>query len=217
MKHASIRWALVLTGGILVVILLMQRWGTMASVEGEALAPSPTPLPSTSPTPTPWHEHIDLTIIPADRRDEARQQLATLEALTGPWPTPIIVPDNRARPAGAGTIYEKPGYVVPNLMKNYLFYNSWGTETTTEIIDAYAGCPRDNQAQGFMLVDYKKKGYVYSDPSIRRSVTVTSPVSAGCLRIVDADDMVLILETTGVSVTHEMTFTFDVPSATFLP
>lgn len=87
MKHASIRWALILTGGFLVIIILMQHWSTMASVEGETLAPSPTPSPSASPTP--WHEHIDLTLVPADRRDEARQQLATLEAHIGPLSTPI--------------------------------------------------------------------------------------------------------------------------------
>lgn len=184
----------------------------MTFAAGEA----PSSSLSASTTPTPWHEHFDLSYMPADKRDEARQHLATMEALSGPWPTPILVPEDDAHPAGAGTIYERPGYIVPNFMKDYIFKNRWWTETHTETIGVYAGCLKDNREYGLVHIEYKALKQPNPEPFTRPSVTVSSPSSAGCLKITGADGMLLFLETTGVSATQELSFTFDVSSAMFV-
>lgn len=182
------------------------------------MGPSATPE-NPNITPTPWHTHADLSYIPADRREAARQGLATTEALIGPLPkreTPPPVGDGYY-PAGDGTLYENPAYRHPNYANTYRFQNHWHATTSSEDIFVDAGCLRENPEQGVVRVEYKALVRPSLEPFTRPTQRVFSPISAGCLKITGADGMQLFLVTTGVSATQEISFTFDVSTATFLP
>jgi len=217
MNQSSVYRIIVLSGILFIAIVLMQACGIIASAKRDQVAQS-SPV-SLSLTPTLWHEYIDLSRFPPEKQEKARHDLATVEALTGPLPTPVTVSPvgEGYYPAGAGTLYEEPFYPHPGYAKDYIFQNHWRTKTTTETIAAYAGCFRDNPEQGFVHVEYKAPIRPNPEPFTRPSATVSSPISAGCLKVVGADGMRLFLVTSGVSATQEISLTFDVSSATFVP